>query len=123
MKKNIIPFALIAAVGIFVAIIVFYVGVQQREDIRLAEENGGEAVEEDGGEVSTDPEEIFANNCASCHGADLSGGVGPDLTKIGSELSQEDIKNVIDNGQGSMPPGLVQGEEEEAISKWLSEMK
>lgn len=122
MKKNILPFGIIAIVGIFVAIIVFYVGVHQREDIRLAEENGGEAVEEEG-EVSSDPEEIYASNCASCHGDDLSGGMGPDLTKIGGDLSEDDIHDVIMNGQGQMPAGLVSAEEADALAEWLGEME
>ncbi len=122
MKRNILPFGIIAIVGIFISIIVFYVGVHQRDDIRLAEENGGEPVEEQG-EVATDPEEIFASSCASCHGQDLSGGAGPDLTSVGSSLSAEDIHNIIMNGQGAMPGGLVGNEEADVLAEWLSEMK
>src|SRR5690625_5175667 len=107
MKRNILPFGIIAIVGIFIAIIVFYIGVHQREDIRLAEENGGEQVTEEEGEVASDPEDIFAISCASCHGQDLSGGPGPDLTKVCSDLSADEIHEIIMNGKGSMPPGLV----------------
>jgi|SRR5690625_3503748 len=122
MKRNILPFGIIAIVGIFVAVIVFYVGVSQREDIRLAEENGGDAVvEENNGEVLTDPEEIYANACASCHGADLSGGVGPNLEAVGSSLSVDEISDIITNGQGTMPGGLVSPEETEILAEWLSE--
>lgn len=122
MKKNILPFGIIAIVGIFAAIIVFYVGVHQREDIQLAEENGGEEVAEEG-EVATDPEGIFKNSCASCHGDDLSGVSGPDLTKVGSELSADEIQTIIMEGQGNMPGGLVNAEEADLLSEWLSEMK
>src|SRR5690625_2839205 len=122
MKRNILPFGIIAIVGIFVAIIVFYVGVGQREDIRLAEENGGEVVEE-GEEVATDPEAIFANSCASCHGQDLSGGAGPGLTNVGSSLTEDEIKDIILNGVGTMPGGLVGAEEAGVLSEWLSEME
>lgn len=122
MKRNVLPFGIIAIVGIFVAIIVFYVGVNQRDDIRLAEENGGEEVAEEG-EVSTDPEGIFANSCASCHGQDLSGGVGPDLTNVGSNLSADEIHDIIMNGQGTMPGGLVGNEEATSLADWLAEMK
>lgn len=118
MKRNILPFAIIAIVGVFVAVVVYYVGVSQREDIRLAE--NGEAVAE-GGEVTSDAEGIFASSCASCHGADLSGGVGPDLTTIGSTLSQAEIEDVINNGIGTMPPGLVNPEEATILAEWLSE--
>lgn len=123
MKRNLLPFGIIAIVGIFAAIIVFYIGVGQRADIQLAEENGGEVVEENGGEVSTDPEAIYANSCASCHGNDLSGGVGPDLTAVGASLSADEIEDIINNGVGSMPGGLVGPEEAAVLGEWLSEMK
>lgn len=125
MKRNILPFGIIAIVGIFAAIIVFYIGVNQREDIQLAEENGGEVVE-DGeveGEAATDPEAIYASSCAACHGQDLSGVAGPSLTNVGSSLSADEIKNVIMNGQGTMPGGLVSNEEADVLAEWLSEMK
>ena len=119
MKRNVLPFGIIAVVGIFAAIIVFYIGVGQKADIQA--EQDGEGSEE---EVElAEPEDIFANSCASCHGDDLSGGMGPDLTAIGGTLSEDDIIDVIINGQGSMPPGIVVGEEAEAIAKWLSEKK
>ena len=125
MKNNVLPFGLIAIVGIFVAIIIFYVGVDQREDIQKADENNGEATEEneDNGDASGDPEEIFSSNCASCHGDDLSGDVGPDLTSVGGELSEDEIHDVIMNGKGAMPAGLVGGEEADALAEWLAEMK
>lgn len=121
MKKNILPFGIIAVVGIFIAIIVFYVGVSQQEDIRLAEENGGEEVADEG-EVATDPEAVYANSCASCHGQDLEGGAGPDLTNVGSSLSADDIHTVIMEGQGTMPAGLVGAEEADLLAEWLAEM-
>ncbi len=126
MKRNVLPFGIIAILGVFVAIIVFYVGVSQRDDIQLAEENDGEEVteEENGeGEVSDDPEAIFANSCASCHGDDMTGSVGPDLTTVGSDHSAEDIEEIINNGQGAMPPGTVPPEEAAVLAEWLSEMK
>jgi len=128
MKKNIIPFGVIALVGIFASIIVFYIGVNQREDIQLAEENGGEeVVEENGegenGEVADDPEAVYANSCAACHGQDLSGGAGPDLTAVGGSLSEDEIHEIIMNGKGSMPGGLVGNEEADLLTEWLSEMQ
>lgn len=118
MKKNVLPFGIIAIVGIFAAVIIFYLGVNQREDIAAG--GNGEGNTE---EVQTDPEEIYAGNCASCHATDLTGGMGPDLTAIGGKLSAEDIEAVIINGQGSMPPGSVQGEEATILAEWLSEKK
>lgn len=123
MRNYILPFGIIAIVGIFAAIIVFYIGVHQREDIQLAEENGGEVVEEGEaeGETADDPEAIFANSCAACHGQDLSGGAGPDITTVGSKLSADEIKDIIINGVGTMPGGLVGNEEAEVLAEWLSE--
>jgi len=120
MKTNIIPFAIIAIIGIFAVVIFSSIGVSQRADIQNEDENGGEAAEE---VVAEDPEEIFANSCASCHGGDLTGGAGPDLTSVGSDHSKEDILSVIDEGQGAMPAGLIQGEEAEEVAAWLAEMK
>lgn len=118
MKKNILPFGIIAIVGVLAAIIVFYVGVDQRKDMQQAEENGGEAENEESVDAG---EEVFQNNCATCHGDDLSGDSGPDLTKVGSEMSEDDIHDIIENGQGSMPPGVVAGEEANLVAEWLSE--
>src|SRR5699024_5861133 len=70
-----------------------------------------------------DSDEIVQSTCATCHGDDLSGDTGPDLTKVGDELSEDEIHDVIDNGKGAMPPGLVEGEEADKLAKWLSEMK
>src|SRR5699024_2016437 len=123
MKTNILPFGIIAIVGFFIIIIVSYVGVNQREQIQLAEENGGE-VEEIQDEVATlDPEEAYANSCASCHGGDLTGGVGPDLTSVGGSLSEADIEAIINDGQGTMPGGLVSPDQATEIAEWLSELK
>lgn len=118
MKRNILPFGIIAIVGIFVAVIVFYVGVNQKAD--LASDGNGEGNTE---EVQTDPEAIYANSCASCHANDLTGGMGPDLTEIGASLSADDIESVILNGQGAMPAGAAQGEEAKIVAEWLAEKK
>ncbi|MBM7597942.1 mono/diheme cytochrome c family protein [Virgibacillus halotolerans] len=124
MKKNpVIPFAIIAVIGVLLVIVISAVGIGQRNDI--ADEGNDEATEEESqdGETSDDPEEIFESNCASCHGADLSGGAGPDLTKVGSDHSEEEIHDIAVNGTGSMPPGMATDEEAEVLAKWLSEKK
>ncbi len=123
MKRNLLPFAIIAIVGIFAAVIVFYIGVGQREDIQLAEENGGEVVDENGGEAGGGAEAIYANSCAACHGDDLSGGVGPDLNSVGASLSAEEIQDIILNGMGDMPPVSVSEDEAAELAEWLSEMQ
>jgi cytochrome c551 len=63
-------------------------------------------------------------NCTACHGQDLKGGRAPALDKVGSKLSKDDIKNVLKNGRGGMPPGLVSDEKElEALATYLAEKK
>lgn len=44
---------------------------------------------------------VYAANCASCHGPNGQGGLGPNLRV--STLSREALRGVIVNGQGAMP--------------------
>lgn len=88
---------------------------------------GDDAATEDAGDGATasagDAEKLYQQKCSSCHGGDLTGGVGPDLTAVGGKLSQEDIESVIANGQGAMPGGLLQGDEASTVAAWLAEKK
>lgn len=90
-----------------------------------ATDNGSSDTTEEG---STDnasaAEDIFKSNCASCHGADLSGGAGPDLTKVGSDHSADDIKDIIQNGKGGMPAQKqVTGDDLDTLANWLADKK
>ncbi|WP_134698827.1 cytochrome c551 [Ammoniphilus sp. YIM 78166] len=77
-----------------------------------------------GGTVdATAAEAKYNQSCAACHGNDLSGGMGPALSKVGSKLSQDEILGVITNGKGSMPPKLLQGADAELVAAWLAEHK
>jgi cytochrome c551 len=76
-----------------------------------------------GDTASADPEQVYQASCVQCHGGDLEGRGGPALANIGSELSESEIRDVIEHGQGGMPGGLIKGEELDAVAKWLSEMK
>lgn len=80
--------------------------------------------ENDGGTVdSAQAEDAYKSSCASCHGQDLSGGAGPDLTNVGSKLSADEIETIIVEGQGSMPGGLLAGDDATAVAEWLAEHK
>src|SRR5690625_6727283 len=48
-------------------------------------------------------EEVYQNKCAGCHGDDLGGISGPELTKVGATYSAEEIADIIENGKGGMP--------------------
>ena len=69
--------------------------------------------------------EVAQQRCATCHGGNLQGmGTTPALNDVGSRLSEEEILDIIVNGQeGGMPGGLVQGEEAEALAAWLAAKK
>lgn len=61
--------------------------------------------------------------CSACHGSDLRGGSGPDLTTLGSRMNKEQIKEVLQKGRGRMPGGLVQEQELEQVAAYLAEQK
>jgi|SRR5690625_2559463 len=87
-------------------------------------DEGTEESADDGGTVDTAAaEDVYKSSCASCHADDLSGGVGPDLTEIGSKLSADEIEDIIANGQGSMPAGTATGDDATAVAEWLAEHK
>lgn len=73
--------------------------------------------------TATATEELYARSCAACHGTDLTGSAGPDISSVGSNLSAEEIEQVIVEGQGAMPPGLLEDKEAREVAEWLSEMK
>jgi mono/diheme cytochrome c family protein len=63
--------------------------------------------------------QVFSVNCAGCHlnnGQD-AGGIGPQLAGGGRDA--EPIEDVIVNGQGAMPGGLVSGEELENVVAYV----
>ncbi|WP_246942715.1 cytochrome c551 [Bacillus pinisoli] len=73
-------------------------------------------------EVS-DGEKLYQQSCANCHGGNLQGNIGPALQKVGSKYSEEEILHIIHEGQGSMPKGILQGADADAVAAWLSSMK
>jgi quinoprotein glucose dehydrogenase len=46
---------------------------------------------------------LYAENCASCHGASLEGGAGPALAGVTSKMSADAIEGIISSGKGFMP--------------------
>ncbi|MGJ9456989.1 cytochrome c550 [Oceanobacillus sp. CF4.6] len=124
MRKNpVVPYAIIAILGVLTVVIISVVGLNQRADIQQAEEGGEQSEETQEGETAGgDADAVYQANCSACHGADLSGGAGPDLTAVGSKYSADEIAEIIQNGVGAMPAqSQVAGEELSALSEWLSE--
>jgi mono/diheme cytochrome c family protein len=63
--------------------------------------------------------EVFAVSCAGCHlnnGQD-AGGIGPALAGGGRDAAA--VENVVVNGQGAMPGGLVSGEDLENVVAYV----
>lgn len=83
---------------------------------------GGDEDQATGGDT-VDAEKIAAQKCSTCHGQNLEGGGGPKLSDLGSRMSKEEIEDVILNGRGGMPGGLIKGEEASAVAEWLAAKK
>ncbi|MFC5604664.1 cytochrome c551 [Sporosarcina koreensis] len=78
----------------------------------------------EGTTAGVDADKVFQANCATCHGGNLEGrGTAPALANIGSQLSESEIHDIIENGKDGMPGGLIKGEELDAVAKWLAEKK
>ncbi|KGX93597.1 cytochrome C551 [Pontibacillus halophilus JSM 076056 = DSM 19796] len=127
MKRNpVLPYALIGVLGITVMIVMSFVGLNQAEQAGEEGEAKQEQTEgngEGGGETAGDPEAIYQNNCASCHGGDLSGGFGPALQQVGGSYSADEIANIITNGKGQMPPQNLDESQTQTVAEWLAEKK
>lgn len=74
---------------------------------------------------SAKAELLYKDNCLACHGAGLTGDYGPNLTKVGSRRTKEQIVTQIMNGKIEMPPfkDKLKPEEIESLAIWLSGMK
>lgn len=123
MKRNpIIPFWLIMVFGIGLMFFLSLDGIDNAKEVAEEEkqaEEGGDVAE--GGEF--DPEGHYQASCIGCHGSSYEGGAGPSLVGVGEKLSPEEIQDILVNGKGSMPPGLVPAENAEAMAAWVAEIK
>lgn len=125
MNKNpIIPFLLIIFLGIGLVFLLSGVGSTDEGEEDVATEEGSE--ESGGGDEASsgdvDAEGIALDNCASCHGQDFSGGMGPALAGI--SLDEETFTTTVRDGKGSMPAfsaDQIADEELTALYQFFSE--
>lgn len=105
----IIPLLLIVTFGIF-----FNVVLNQEKS---------ETKEETKTEVAFDGEAVYKESCIGCHGDAYKGSVGPKLTGLSEKYSEEEVANILKEGKGTgMPAGLLKGQEE-AMAKFLVNLK
>ncbi|MFY4774901.1 cytochrome c550 [Metabacillus sp. RGM 3146] len=117
MKRNpLVPFALIAILGIGLIFLFSFKGLADNKKLAGKEEKPKTT-----DIANASPDEIYKQNCLQCHGDKYQGGVGPKLAGI--KASPDEIKNQIKNGGGGMPAGLVPPEKLDAMTKWVSNLK
>ncbi|MDR6225578.1 c-type cytochrome [Desmospora profundinema] len=82
------------------------------------QDRSGDAVEQ------STAENIYNNNCASCHGQNLEGRTGPDLQQVGGKYSEEEIDDIILNGTGRMPAlKQIPDDQRATLAEWLAGQK
>ncbi|MGD7043375.1 c-type cytochrome [Jeotgalibacillus proteolyticus] len=84
---------------------------------------GGDSDSSGSSAEEMDPAELYMGKCSSCHGGNLEGSSAPDISSVGASKSYDEILDVILEGQGMMPGGMLEGERAEEVAKWLSEKK
>jgi mono/diheme cytochrome c family protein len=85
-------------------------------------DSGNESQDNAAENVAYDEEKAkaaYQQSCVGCHGQNLEGGVGPALK--GNNLDEKQILEVLENGKGQMPAGLVSGEDAKNLAAWLAD--
>lgn len=107
MKNNpLIPFILIMAFGIGLIFFMSLEGVGNKNE------------KAEGGEAATDEVTVDISSCTGCHGGDLTGGVGPNLTGVDAETIVNALVNGVE-GSTMMTPGMKTEEEAKAIAEHI----
>lgn len=70
-------------------------------------------------------EPLFKSNCMVCHGEQLQGGMGPNISKVGERRTKEQLIDKITGGGKVMPAfkDTLKPEEIETLAAWLATKK
>ena len=65
--------------------------------------------------------QLYAMNCASCHGIDLAGdetGIYPSLVDVDQRMSRDSVRQIIETGKGFMPSfgHITEGEKDQLVA-------
>ncbi|REB10001.1 cytochrome c [Sporosarcina sp. BI001-red] len=123
MSKNpVIPYILIFALGIGLIFFMSLYGIDQKKEIA---DGDGEATEEgtkeEGASSEFDAEAVAQQKCIGCHGGDLKGSVGPNLH--GEDKDAKELHEIIKNGKGGMPAGLIPDENIDDMVDYILTLK
>ncbi|MDW0108968.1 cytochrome c550 [Sporosarcina aquimarina] len=126
MSKNpVVPYILIFALGIGLIFFMSMYGIDQQKEIADAnDESTEEGTKDDGEEGASsefDAEAVAQQKCIGCHGGDLTGAVGPSLH--GEDKDPEELHEIIKNGKGGMPAGLIEDENIDAMVDYILTLK
>jgi mono/diheme cytochrome c family protein len=110
-------------VVLFAGAALFGLGVLAMDGMQQAEDYQEESPSPDVPVDLAAAEAIFKQSCVSCHGAELQGGIGPELQKVGARYNREQVAKIIQTGRGGMPgfKGSLSDEEINNLAGWLAE--
>lgn len=120
MKNPLIPFGVTMILGVVLMFIISFYGASQ-----LGSQAKGKAQQPPSTSTpsNANPKQIFEGHCATCHGKNLQGKIGPNLQHIGGKWSKKQILHQINNGGGGMPANVIQGQDAQKVATWLSKKK
>lgn len=119
MNKNpVVPYLLIFALGIGLIFFMSLYGLDQKKEIAGPDEEEA-ATEENANTGEFDAEAVAQQKCVSCHGDNLSGGMGPALN--GQAFPAEEMHDAIKDGVPgtAMPAGLVPDENIDEMVEYI----
>ena len=95
MLKSVVQGVQLAALALAAFTIVMLFANEPDDPAPLGAGTGDRAV--------ADGADVFAAECARCHGADGAGGLGPSLVGVEERLTVEEHVAVVSSGRGIMP--------------------